>query len=217
MMAPARWRRSCARRDLARLAADTLRLADGRQVQLRAIGPQDAGAMQAFVSALTPRSRYRRFFFGAHTLSEPALRALTAVDQYRHVALAAFVDECAPGDLEARIVADARYVRQDQGCAAEIAIAVADDWQRQGLGRLLMRRLAEHARQAGVCTLFGYVLPENTPMQALMSALGARLAAHPQDDTLCLASMVLEPPYAPIGRWLPADPFSPTAAPRPLP
>lgn len=170
-----------------------LRTTDGRQVEVRAIGPQDAEAEQRFFSALSPRSRYRRLLLGARSLPEPTLHALISVDQAWHVALVALADEGVSGVQESQIIADARYARQDDGCAAEFAIVVADGWQRQGLGRRLMRQLAEHARQAGVRQLFGHVLYDNLPMQQLVLALGGEIGTHPEDATLCLARLDLVP------------------------
>ena len=193
-MEGARWyRQRCASPALPWLAGETLQVADGQRVWVRALGPQDAKAERHFFSALSPRSRYRRFLLSAPSLSEPTLRALTEVDQQRHVALIALADVVEPGNVEAQIVADARYVWENQGCSAEFAIAVADDWQRQGLGTLLMRHLAEHACQAGVRQLFGYVLADNLPMQALVRALGGEVVAHPEDQDLCLARLDLTP------------------------
>jgi acetyltransferase len=174
-----------------RPASATLQVADGRRV--RAIGPQVAKAEQHFSSALSPRSRYRRFLLSARSLSEPTLHALTAVDQHRHVALIALADGLEPGNVDPRIVADARYVWENKGCSAEFAIAVADDWQRQGLGVLLMRQLAELACLAGVRQLFGYVLTDNLPMQALVRVLGGRVVAHPENEELRLARLDLTP------------------------
>jgi acetyltransferase len=121
------------------------------------------------------------------------LHALTAVDQHRHVALNALADRLEPGNDDPRIVADARYVWENKGRSAEFAIAVADDWQRQGLGILLMRQLAEFACLAGVRQLFGYVLADNLPMQALVRVLGGRVVARPEDEDLRLARLDLTP------------------------
>jgi acetyltransferase len=184
-----------------------LQIADGRRVWVRAIGPQDAPAEQQFFSNLSPNSRYRRFLLSARSVPEPVLRALTAVDQHRHVAFVALAIGSESGELEAPIeppieprieprieppiVADARYVWENDGCSAEFAIAVADDWQRQGLGARLLRQLIEHARHAGVQELFGYVLAENLPMQALVRSLGGRIVAHAHDEALRLARLDL--------------------------
>jgi GNAT superfamily N-acetyltransferase len=47
---------------------------------------------------------------------------------------------------------------------AEVAFAVVDEYQRQGIGSALMRHLAALARDAGLKELIAEVLPENIPM-----------------------------------------------------
>jgi acetyltransferase len=176
--------------DALHLAVEHLRLADGRCARLRPIGPGDAEAAQAFVAALSARSRRLRFHGALKRLPEPVLRAMTAIDFDAHVALVA---EAGCSDGAQRLVADARYVRDDQGepGEAEFAIAVADDWQGLGLGRGLMQRLAVHARARGVQALHGAVLADNVPMLSLMQRLGARLRRDATDATLMRASFVL--------------------------
>jgi acetyltransferase len=174
-----------------RPAVADIEVADGRRVQVRALNRHDGEAVRRFFDALSPPSRYRRFFSGARSLPESLVRALTEIDQRHHVALVAESAPAAGAERRPRIVADARYVWQKERCSAEFAIAIADDWQRQGLGLELMRQLADNARRSGVRRLSGYVLMENRPMIALVRALGASLAADPQDRALCLAQMDL--------------------------
>ena len=169
-------------------ALERIGLTDGRSVVLAPVRPQDSGAERAFVGALSPSSRYRRFHFGLRELSPEASRAMTEIDQHHHVA---FVARPADAD-DATIVADARYVRRADSADAEFAIAVADAWQGAGLGRALLARLAAHARAQGVRRLFGDVLWGNNAMIALLRQLGARLARHPGDATLVRAEFVLD-------------------------
>ena len=49
---------------------------------------------------------------------------------------------------------------------------MSDAYQRQGLGRHLMQRLIDIARERGVQRLVGQVLIENAPMLHLMRSLG---------------------------------------------
>jgi acetyltransferase len=162
---------------------ERLRLADGRCARLRPVRPDDVAVEQAFVGALSPQSRRRRFHGAMNRLPEAALRAMTAIDHRHHVALVA---EAGCSDGAARLVADARYVREQGGAdhTAEFAIAVADDWQGLGLGRALMRRIAAIAQSHGLVALRGSVLVENTPMLALMRRLGATLHPEPGDGSI---------------------------------
>jgi acetyltransferase len=164
-------------------------LDDGRWLQVHPLRRQNAAAEQAFVQALSRQSRYRRFHVGLPSLPPALLTQLVDVDQHKHVALAAWPLG------QARIAADARYVRTetslralgDEGVGAEFALTVADDWQRAGLGRQLLLRLARHAVAHGVTHLSGDVLRDNRPMIALVERLGGRLQAQPGDPVVLRA------------------------------
>jgi GNAT superfamily N-acetyltransferase len=162
---------------------DAVTLEDGRHVVVRPIRARDAEALQAFFAALSPQSRHRRFHLGVNALSQTLLRSLIEVDQHHHVALVALADSHV-GEGEPTIVAEARYVLLSDCCDAEFAIAVDDAWQSVGLGRMLLRRLLEHARGAGNRRLVGDLLADNLPMRALVRKLGGRIAAHPESARL---------------------------------
>lgn len=152
---------------------ETVELGDGRRVIIEPVHADDGGAEQAFVTALSAASRYRRFHVGIRELPEALLQRLTEVDQDQHVAIVARSD-----DDTRRIVADARYVRSSDPREAEFAIAVADEWQHAGLGRALLARLMAHARARGIVRVVGDVLWDNQPMIGMVRHLGGRFAAN---------------------------------------
>lgn len=145
-----------------------LRLADGRVLALQPLRPADAEDQRAFFDGLSTQSRYRRFHVGLARLPSALLARLVDTHPDRHVAMVAR----APG---AGIVADARYVRDPDGRGADFALTVADDWQRQGIGTRLLRRLMRVAARRGVAPLHGDVLWDNRPMLELVQRLGGRL------------------------------------------
>jgi acetyltransferase len=154
---------------------ETLALRDGRCVTLRPAHHGDAPALrQFFFGSLSPRARLLRFHGAINQLPDSTLRAMTTQVPQRHVALVALATT---DDGLQHLLAEARYVVEDEG-EAEFAIAVADAWQGQGLGRALVRRLAAHARAEGVPVLHGAVVPGNEPMLRLMHSLGAQLHGH---------------------------------------
>jgi ribosomal protein S18 acetylase RimI-like enzyme len=55
---------------------------------------------------------------------------------------------------------------------AEIAFAVVDEYQGQGLGAALMRHLAAIAVSAGLKTFVAEVLPDNVPMLKVFEKSG---------------------------------------------
>jgi RimJ/RimL family protein N-acetyltransferase len=163
---------------------ETLALRDGRQVTLRPARYSDAPALrQFFFGSLSPRARLLRFHGAINQLPDSALRAMSTQIPRRHVALVAYTHT---DDGLAHLLAEARYVVEDEG-EAEFAVAVADAWQGQGLGRALVQRLAAHARAEGVPLLHGAVVPGNEPMLRLMHSLGAELQGHAPEVKVRLA------------------------------
>src|SRR5438105_4262778 len=67
-----------------------------------------------------------------------------------------------------------RWIRlQDDPRTADAAVAVLDEFQGQGIGRALLRLLAEAAIDRGIDRFRGEVLADNEPMLALLERFGA--------------------------------------------
>ena len=128
--------------------------------------PQDAELIRVFFQGLSPQSRRNRFFRTVVELPASLLGAFTSVDYHEHLALLASV--LIEGEEVA--IGEARYILSHEG--AEFALAVADDWQSQGVGRLLLDRLEHRARAKNVKRLYADVLPSNEPMLRLAMKAG---------------------------------------------
>ncbi|HEU0290506.1 MAG TPA: GNAT family N-acetyltransferase [Burkholderiales bacterium] len=150
---------------------------NGTVITVRPIRPEDAGIEQAFVRKLSNESRYNRFMDAVRELSPRMLSHFTQVDYDRHLALIAVVGHD-DGEIQ---VAVARYVVNDDRQRGEFAIAVADEWQRMGLGTLLMQALMTAARAAGMRAMFGDVLASNHKMLRLMAKMGFSVKVSEQD------------------------------------
>jgi RimJ/RimL family protein N-acetyltransferase len=142
---------------------DIVRLRDGREVRIGRLTPADAPLVADAFERLSEESRRLRFLGPKISLSPAELRYLTEVDGHHHEAL------CAIDPQTARGVAIGRFVRDhDDPERAEVAITVADDWQGRGLGKIMLSRLAERAREEGVARFTALVSTENRGMQALL-------------------------------------------------
>lgn len=141
---------------------------NGERVLIRPVHPQDADLAMRFVSDLSPESRYNRFHQPLRELSPEMARWATDIDHDRHIALIAEVFE----DGREVEIGVARYVISDAPDVAEMAIAVADSWQRQGVGERLLRGLVRIAARRGLAWLEGEVLEGNRGMLALARRTG---------------------------------------------
>src|SRR5260370_14540807 len=124
-------------------------------VSLRPMAPTDLAGVTLFLEQLSKESLYQRFFSRSRSGLLYELNCLRSLDGDQQVALVAEADH--------QIIGLARYQRTGYG-HAEVAVVVADAWQRHGLGGRLLRDLAQPARRHGVEALD-------------VSMLGAHLAA----------------------------------------
>jgi len=159
----------------------------GERLTIRPIRPEDAVLEMAFVNGLSARSARLRFMSGLRSLTGEMLARFTQIDYDREMALIATVGS---GAAE-RQVAVVRYITMPDARSCEYAIVLADDWQKRGLGRLMMERLIEVARGAGLESMSGWVLADNRGMLALCHKLGFREHTEPGDTTVRVVELDL--------------------------
>jgi GNAT superfamily N-acetyltransferase len=147
-------------------SAERVTLDDGGELLISRITPSDAPVLSDAFARLSEESRRLRFLAPKPRLTRSELRYLTEVDGHDHEALAA----TDPGT--GRGVAIGRFVRSPvDPTRAEVAITVADDWQHRGLGRLMLERLAERAREEGITHFTALVATDNRNMHKLLDRL----------------------------------------------
>jgi RimJ/RimL family protein N-acetyltransferase len=162
----------------------TEHLRDGREIEIRALRPDDEDDMLAAIGRTGTQSLQRRFFVAKRGFSEKEIAFFMNIDFANHVALVVLADE----GRQKVIIGGGRYIVTEPG-QAEIAFVVIDDYQGQGIGTLLMRHLAVIARRAGLKELIAEVLPENAAMRKVFSKFGfqTRRGKDPQVVHLALA------------------------------
>jgi RimJ/RimL family protein N-acetyltransferase len=165
-------------------------LKDGRTITVRSIRPDDREALADGMQRLSPQSRYRRFFSPVDDLSKSELSYLTDVDHVNHEALVAEEPITGAG------IGVARFIRLEDPQIAEVAIAVADEWQDQGVGTVLLRRLTERAREEGIRRFAADVLADNEQMLHLLNELGT---VREKDRHLGSVEVQVELPEAGVG------------------
>jgi GNAT superfamily N-acetyltransferase len=144
-------------------------LRDGSAVPIRQIQATDAPLLAGIFARLSPTSRWMRFLAAKNHLTEAELHYLTDVDHHDHDALTAL----APDGLGIGV---ARYIRDPHDPhAAEIAIAVIDDWHRRGLGTHLLAQLSERARRRGVRRFTALISADNEAMAGLLATMNAEV------------------------------------------
>jgi RimJ/RimL family protein N-acetyltransferase len=136
------------------------------RLHIRPVRRADEGVVREFFNRLSPRTRYLRFFSPMPTVPESILRAMITVDD-RRVALLAEV-ETAGG---AEIVALGNFGAIDES-RGEVALVVGDQWQRQGIGTAVARRVLRAAHARGFNRFVAHALWENRAIRRLLRHVG---------------------------------------------
>lgn len=154
-----------------------MRLRDGSEVAITRVTPADAPLLLDAFERLSEESRRLRFLGPKASLTAAELRYLTEIDGHNHEALTAIDPATGRG------VAIGRWVRDvDHPARAEVAITVADDWQRRGLGKIVLRRLVDRAREEGVQTFTALVSMDNRGMRTLLERLDGSATVEPKGN-----------------------------------
>jgi acyl-CoA synthetase (NDP forming)/RimJ/RimL family protein N-acetyltransferase len=143
-------------------------LLDGSTLRMRAPTASDEADIEAFYEELSEESRYLRF----HGFVRPdvAARQDVEADGVDRVALV--------GHHEDRVVAVAGYARLREPGAAEVAFAVADDFQGRGVATRLLEQLAAIGAEQGIRRFDAEVLAGNRAMLGVFSRAGFALRRH---------------------------------------
>lgn len=161
------------------LYSETIRLFDGTRAHLRLVRPEDAPLLQAGFAALSPETRYLRFFAHKGHLSEEEARRLTDLDGQDNLAIGAVGD--AGTIIEGMPMGVARYARCSPS-VVEAAIVVVDAFQGRGLGRALLVRLAEAARERGITALTFTALAQNRAVRRLVEKAFPTVVIGPMEE-----------------------------------
>ncbi|WP_237056395.1 GNAT family N-acetyltransferase [Microbulbifer sediminum] len=168
--------------------AVTEKLRNGRVVKIRPLDRADIDLEREFITNLSPESRHFRFLGGVGKPSQQMLERLTDID---HDQREAFVATIKRDDGQDREIGVSRYVLEAGGKAAECAVVVADEWQMQGLGTLLLDRLIESARARGIEHLYSIDSAANNRLRRVAQAMGWDCRTDPENHTQVIYTLDL--------------------------
>jgi GNAT superfamily N-acetyltransferase len=135
---------------------------------LRPIGPGDRTALARFYASLSPESREARFHGAAPSIGGDAAAFFCGSD---HVHREGIVAEAIGSDGRLEIVG--HLLLEPAGCGmVEMAIAVAEAWQRRGIGRAMLLAAIDWARHHGVERLTASMRVTNLAVIGLVRSLG---------------------------------------------
>jgi GNAT superfamily N-acetyltransferase len=153
----------------------TVLLRNGTRAVLRAIRASDGAALTRGLGRLSPAGHAYRFLQYRKRFTPAELAYLTGCDFFDHIALilAILNDD----GREVDQVGVARSIRtQDDPELAEVAIVLVDEWQQQGGGSALFRRLSELAWQTGIRRWLAFSLEDNLAAPKLLARVGEEIS-----------------------------------------
>jgi len=135
----------------------------GVAVEYRSVAAADCGAMLSFLTGLSLRTRFLRFFAPASPPSPAVLRAMCGGGRTTDAIVATHDGVIVGHGMAADSVSP-------EGClVSDIGVVVADRWQSQGIGSRVLDQVVARAMARGVSVLVMDVLPENKQMLAMIS------------------------------------------------
>ena len=166
-------------------------LRDGTTLRLRPPRREDTDELLEFFRALSQRSLYLRFHGFPRLGPELVEQLLDPNWTERGALLGTFAEN--GGE---RVVAVANYERLRDPTVAEAAFAVADEYQRRGIGTRLVEQLAERAGRQGIERIVAEVMADNRGMLGVFEAIGFELTRE-----LAGGEIEIQFPIAPTERY----------------
>ncbi|NJM07615.1 GNAT family N-acetyltransferase [Candidatus Gracilibacteria bacterium] len=153
-----------------------------QNLTIRPAQAADIPSVAAFLSGLSQRSLYLRYL-----MPLPSLALERAVEEARRLCngeRARVTLVALAGDEQ--VVGLAELVRDRQDATiAEVAIVVADQYQRVGIGTLLSDRLAAYAPGAQIRIIRAYSLPHNHAVRHLFARSGRPFSSDTRQGLTC--------------------------------
>lgn len=166
----------------------TQRLRDGSIVHIRPIDSDDTPRELAFLSRLTPEDRAHRFLGLMKDVNEGVARELTQVDPTTEVVLIAVANDDNGDDIE---IGAARYQANRDCTTCDCAVAVDPEWQKRGVGALLMLHLIDVARTRGMRRMYSVDAARCAGAHLLAERLGFHSRPDPEDPVVTTFELVL--------------------------
>jgi acyl-CoA hydrolase/GNAT superfamily N-acetyltransferase len=160
----------------------------GNLITIRPAKPVDERRIQEHFYNQDKDDIYSRFFQARTRFVRDDVERMFQIDYIRNLTLLIVVGEFGFG----KVVGVGEYLLDPAKNVAEIAFSVSRDWQGKGLGKLLMRKLGEAARENGISGLTAYTMPGNQSMIKLFKSLPYKVSTVYDGEVIELTCMFNE-------------------------
>jgi RimJ/RimL family protein N-acetyltransferase len=162
---------------------------NGEQVTVRPVKPVDERRIQEHFYNLDKDDVIARFFHEKTTFVKEEAEGVSQIDYVKDLTIVALVGEFGFG----RVVGIGEYLIDPATNIAEIAFSISRDYQKKGLGRILLKKLATAAKQNDISGLVAYTSPQNRGMIKLFKQLPYKVNTFFDGDIVILKCKFDEP------------------------
>ncbi|HOF04866.1 MAG TPA: GNAT family N-acetyltransferase [Syntrophales bacterium] len=146
---------------------------DNFPVRFRAIKPSDEDEMRRLFYRFSDQAVYYRYFSPIKAMPHKKMQEYVNVDYRRVMSIVGVIEESG----RERIIAEARYVRDQNRPAADTAFIVDEFCQGKGIASFLFSLLAKNAREEGIEVFTADVLAGNKAMLRVYEKAGFPIKA----------------------------------------
>jgi len=161
---------------------ETLKV-DGEEITIRPSKPVDERRIQEHYYSLDKDDVFSRFFHEKTSFGRTDVETKSKIDYVKDLTLVAVVGEFGFG----RVVAVGESMLLMDNNMAEVAFSVNRQYQNKGLGRRILRKLADAARENGISGLIAYTAPRNQAMIRLFKTLPYKVRTSYDGEGITLA------------------------------
>ncbi|MBT8371914.1 MAG: GNAT family N-acetyltransferase [Deltaproteobacteria bacterium] len=162
---------------------------DGEQVTVRPAKPVDERRIQEHFYNLDKDDVIARFFHEKTSFVMEEVEGVSRIDYVKDLTVVAVVGEFGFG----RVVAIGEYLIDPATNSAEIAFSISKEYQKKGLGKILLKKLASAARENDISGFFAYTSPTNRGMIKLFNHLPYKVKTFFDGEMLNLSCKFDEP------------------------
>jgi RimJ/RimL family protein N-acetyltransferase len=162
---------------------------NGEQMTIRPAKPVDERRIQEHFYSLDKDDVVARFFHEKTSFVKDEVEGVSQIDYVKDLTVVAVVGEFGFG----KVVGIGEYLLEPTTNVAEIAFSISKAYQKKGLGKILLKKLTDAARENGISGFMAYTAPQNQGMIKLFNQLPFKVKTFFDGDMLNLSCNFDEP------------------------
>jgi acyl-CoA hydrolase/GNAT superfamily N-acetyltransferase len=162
---------------------------NGETVTVRPVKPVDERRIQEHFYNLDKSDVIARFFHEKTAFLKEEVEGVSQIDYVKDLTVVAIVGEFGFG----RVVGIGEYLIDPATNVAEVAFSISKEFQKKGMGKILIKKLAAAALENDISGLVAYTSPNNRGMVKLFNQLPYKVNTFYDGDILTLNCKFNEP------------------------